>query len=378
MGQEDFGFVARLSSQFSPPAPDQIEVNVFGPGYGECVLVHIGNGQWIVVDSCLGTDRRPAALEYLEKLGTNPSDNVRLIVATHWHDDHIKGIAELVRVCDKAVFCCAAALREEEFLSLVAALEKRPATPAGSGLRELYNAFTTLSRRSATCSYAIANRLIFNQNACRIWSLSPSDATYNTFIQRLNLIVPTTTEAKRRIPSLTPNDASVVLLIELDGASILLGADLERRGWVEILKDYNQPTCKPSVFKVPHHGSVDAHVDQVWEDILVKLPIAVLTPWRRGRGSLPTSTDVDRIVSFTERSYISASNSGAAGRSPRHRNSAVARTIRETGANIRPIGTTGGMLRLRKRLSSTDEWNIELFGSACKLVDFKHPLLNNP
>jgi hypothetical protein len=34
----------------SRPADDQIEVSLFGPGYGECCLIHIGNGKWIVVE----------------------------------------------------------------------------------------------------------------------------------------------------------------------------------------------------------------------------------------------------------------------------------------------------------------------------------------
>ena len=35
-----------------PPASDVFEVSIFGPGKGESIVVHIGNGRWIVVDSC--------------------------------------------------------------------------------------------------------------------------------------------------------------------------------------------------------------------------------------------------------------------------------------------------------------------------------------
>ena len=51
------------------------------------------------------------ALEYLQRIGHNPASSVRLIVATHWHDDHIRGLAEVVRTCAAADFYCSSALR---------------------------------------------------------------------------------------------------------------------------------------------------------------------------------------------------------------------------------------------------------------------------
>ena len=37
----------------APPRTDELEVSLFGPGVGECVIVHLGAGEWMVVDSCL-------------------------------------------------------------------------------------------------------------------------------------------------------------------------------------------------------------------------------------------------------------------------------------------------------------------------------------
>lgn len=36
-----------------PPKADELEVSVFGPGIGECVVVHAGAGEWMIVDSCV-------------------------------------------------------------------------------------------------------------------------------------------------------------------------------------------------------------------------------------------------------------------------------------------------------------------------------------
>ena len=353
-----------------PPEADEIEVSVVGPGYGECILVHIGNDKWVIIDSCLDNRRRATALEYLHSLGSIPSKAVCLIVATHWHDDHIRGMGELVEACGDAIFCCAAALGQEEYLAALAALEKRPATAKGSGLRELYRVFSLLTERSATCTYAVPNRVILSQGDCTIRSLSPSDRSFDRFLQQIGQLIPLGSEAKKRIPPLTPNEAAVALLVSVGSTTILLGADLERRGWLELLDDYIDSDSSPSVFKVPHHGSKDAHEDRVWTEILVKDPIAALTPWRLGGRELPTQDDARRILSFSNRAYVTTSRADTAGVSRRRGNNMVDRTIRESGARIRTVGLASGMIRLRKKVNTPADWRIEQFGSACMLAEY--------
>ena len=54
------------------PQRDQIEVSLFGPGYGECVLLYIGDGNWVIVDSCFDEHQEPVALAYLRNLAQIP------------------------------------------------------------------------------------------------------------------------------------------------------------------------------------------------------------------------------------------------------------------------------------------------------------------
>src|SRR5216684_3347683 len=87
---------------------------------GECVVVHLGFGEWIVTDSCIGrSSREPIAIAYLNRLGVDLGA-VRLIVVTHWHDDHMQGAAEIMRQALGARFVCSAALRGLEFAALLA------------------------------------------------------------------------------------------------------------------------------------------------------------------------------------------------------------------------------------------------------------------
>ncbi len=55
-------------TKIGPPSPDQIEVCIFGPNYGECVLIHLGSANWIVIDSCI-YEAEPVLVAYFRALG---------------------------------------------------------------------------------------------------------------------------------------------------------------------------------------------------------------------------------------------------------------------------------------------------------------------
>ena len=352
-----------------PPGTGEFELTLLGPGYGESVVLHVGDGAWILIDSCIDAAGRPRALQYLKSIDVDPSQAVVLIVATHWHDDHIRGMAQLVEICDKAVFCCAGVLCREEFLAAVDALERRHLSVAGSGVREIHSVFSRLVQAAPRLTLAFADRRVFVQGECAIWSLSPGDALFLDFLRSIERLFPGEGQNKTRIPALFPNEVAVALWIGVADVAVLLGSDLEKRGWTGVLQSRSRPAGRASVFKVPHHGSENAHEEGVWERILIPDPLAVLTPWHRGRGSLPNQRDVQRILSCTTNAYATAriDRSGSA-RTDRGRT--VERTIRESGVKLRPVGTPSGALRLRRPLGSGKPWTVEKFGSACHLQDF--------
>ena len=85
------------------PEYDEFELSLFGPGVGECIVIHLGAGEWIIVDSCKG-ERDPAAIEYLKSLKVSLEHEVKLVVATHWHNDHIRGLDTILSKCPVASF----------------------------------------------------------------------------------------------------------------------------------------------------------------------------------------------------------------------------------------------------------------------------------
>ncbi|HDH98422.1 MAG TPA: MBL fold metallo-hydrolase [Deltaproteobacteria bacterium] len=372
-----------------PPRSNEIEVSLFGPGYGESVLIHLGLQQWIIVDSCIDQNsHRPAALGYLENLGVDPAQAVKLIVVTHWHDDHIKGLGELMASCNLAKFVCSAALRCEEFLELVESYSQR-SMMRSSGVEEFRKVLDVLKTRKSKYTelsplpkFAISDRLLWKNPPeaaipCEVFSLSPSDMSLNLAFQEIKSLLPQEGERKKRIIARGPNHAAVVLWINVRDTCLLLGSDLEESsiagtGWSVIVDSKTRPDGRAFIFKIPHHGSKNADQPQVWQNMLVDEVMAITTPFLRGSVNLPTKSDVDRICSRTSHAYITAP--------PKRRrlsksSGAIAKTIRETVRDIRECTGQDGQIRLRLNLSELPEgtWNVELFGASC---DLRHAVLS--
>lgn len=233
----------------------------------------------------------------------------------------------------------------------------------GFGTQEINSVFTHLGQAGVSPIWATASRRIHRSSNCEVWSLSPDDKAKTSF---LNALCPST-EQGRGIGSLTPNELSVALLVRFhSGISCLFGADLERRGWTAVSHDSTRPRCKSSVFKIPHHGSANAHVESVWDEFLEPEPIAILTPWRRGGGALPKKEDVTRILARTPDGY--ATTNATLGTVTRDR--WVKKRLKKVGARIAPESGSTGMIRLRRSMEVENSWRVDLFGSACRLNDF--------
>src|SRR5229473_2853383 len=139
----------------TPPETDEIEVTVIGPGFGESILIHVGMQEWFIVDSCLdSTSGRPAALPYLEGMNVDPARHVKGILATHWHDDHIGGMSQLLSACGEAQFTCAPALTKKEFVDVATLYNKNRIALGSTGLTEIQQVLRLLRQRRISPQYA--------------------------------------------------------------------------------------------------------------------------------------------------------------------------------------------------------------------------------
>lgn len=358
-----------------PPAPSEVEVSIFGPGYGESVLIHIGDGNWVLVDSCINPNsNRPAALQYLQELSVDANQSVRLIVATHWHDDHVRGLSVIYRECPSAIFSVPNVLLENDFLALANLYGSSPIAKS-SGVFEFAEVFKDLTENRDRLRYASPDRQLLQLNVesvvprakAIISSLSPSDAS----VLQANLAFAQMLAINgKRMKSIIPpkrNSTSVALWVQVGIHNILLGADLETdhnssMGWSAILDKSTVIAGKAGVFKIPHHGAQSAHEPRVWSHLLTASPYALLTPWRVGDNMLPTSEDMNRINDQTPNAYITAPTSF---RQHKWRNKIVREEINAVTRYMRNVHTGWGHIRLRTSVSGpSTKWQVALGGDA--------------
>lgn len=359
-----------------PPSSETIEVSLFGPGYGECCLVHLGSNDWLIVDSC--KDQRVGgnpALEYLSAIGVDPAERVKLVIASHAHDDHIAGLSGVVDRCENAEFWTSAALTKDQFFALLEADEEVSALSRHSAYSEFRKITDILTARAGkknkypAYQWAIADRPLYRRAKdkdsleVRVTSLSPSDEAVTRALTYFANQVPVPGEQPRRVAVSDPNTLTCALWIEIGDTCLLLGGDLEngpgtRCGWNAVVESPFRPTQLASVIKVPHHGSSNAHHPAVWDKMLAEQPVAILTPWRHGSGHLPADSDRIRICGITNSAFITANpkppNSSA-------RTKKIAAQLSTTARNVRELGMAG---QIRVRLPN---------GSSRCEIDLRHP-----
>lgn len=348
-----------MAMETAPPKADEFEISIFGPGRGECVLIHLGNNEWCVVDSCFGRGRtEPVAVDYLRSFNNNALANVRLVVATHWHDDHIGGMASLLSQAPHAEFCCSMALQHREFTTLVSAA---PATIAGrSGVEEfaaILNELETRGRRAPI--FAVENKLLLARSGpgrsfpITLESLSPSDPTIRLALTEIGKFLPQVGKPQRRIVNQTPNHTSVVIWVKAGSVRALLGADLEHtaradQGWTAVLACHRDQDAA-HFFKVPHHGSPTSDNADVWEQMLEENPVAVVTPFAGGSVRLPQDSDLKRLSRRTPILYCTTAGLGKAPR----RDPLVEREMKRQVSQRRILAGLPGHVRVRWSTTNT-------------------------
>lgn len=364
------------------PEPTEIEISIFGPGFGECIVVHVGGRRWLIVDSCVDAsdraDSRPVAERYLGAIGVDLASEVDLVVASHWHDDHVRGLGRLVEICKRSEFSCAHALLKEEFYLFIKSMNTGALATDGAKVREFSKVLNHLAEGRRRPRYAVGGRPLISWDraatqhgeSCTVRALSPSDAEFEIFLRTIGAASPTHKEAKRSAPSTSPNLTSVVLHIQFDSTSVLLCADMEvhndqSRGWGAVVAEGMRGALPAaSVVKVAHHGSANGHATDAWTHLIQALPIAVVTPYNRMPldKKLPTVERLTQLASLTSRLFITAPRSS--GQRVRERDPTVHRGLRDHGIELRDLAVQVGMVRLRRQVSAGSLWRAEVFPPA--------------
>lgn len=354
------------------PQLEEVEVSLLGPGTGEAVVLHLGAGDWIVIDSCMHRDTREnAVVEYLNLLRVEP-DKVRLLVASHAHDDHITDFANLVETFPKALVACSIATTAEEFFAL---LEQD--VHFGELRHSVYQEFNRIfdlmqMRRTGspgyTYTWAVETRELWRRSTTAaaplagVKALSPSDVAVTRSKQAFASMAASAGKIPT-IPQHDPNELAVALWVEVGNVRILLGSDLKNGpagcGWTRVVTAALTNGERASVFKVPHHGDPRADHQGVWADLLEPKPTAVVAPYRPSHR--PRVEDLLRLCGRTDETYVTA-HPGF--RLTKGLSRTAAASLGDLALNVRETDRHAGHVRLRCRWDGLSPWSVELFPPA--------------
>lgn len=349
----------------APPAANEIEVTLFGPGYGEAIAVHLGDGAWLLIDSCIDPDAKaPASAVYLDNIGVRP-DQVRAIVASHWHDDHVRGISQLAIKHPSAAFVMSAVFNDKEASTFLSAYNGESSSGRARGSKELFSAIEARANVYPALHKSIVIDDIFIGRSVKVTALSPMPAAYAQCLAHLAQFLPKRGGAINHAPELHPNLEAIVLHVDLGDDAILLGSDLEdhtQLGWTAVIADQWSGSRKPATaYKVAHHGSYTGDCPQIWATLLQPDPVACLTPYTLAGRRLPTEVDKQRMKGNASRAYIAS----GASRSPKM-DSWQLKRLQDIAKNVTLVDAGFGAVRLRKQIGA-QSWGVELFGAAQRL-----------
>ncbi len=360
-----------------PPTADEIEITLLGRGFGESVVLHLCDGDWVVIDSLLDKRRLCAPLEYLQGLGVAP-DHIHTVLATHFHDDHIGGISQLYDAAKSAKLAMSLPKTARELYTYLSANAVGGIGKISSGVDELAKLVQIRKSQGRDCFRHCQADLTLVRKASAaanveitLTALSPIPADIDDFLLQLGAAAVDGQGTATRLMAFEPNDISVAAWLAVGNDAVLLGADLETkaradRGWKAVIASTERPKGQASVYKVAHHGSENGDHPDIWNVLLEPRPISMLSPFNKGVGR-PKRSDVERILAASDEAYTT-------NRTPfrRYRDGTpVVRTALEAdNISIRAGNSEVGRVTLRRKICQDATWRVYLSDGASHLKEF--------
>lgn len=368
------GFTGLTSAH--QPLAHQIQVAVLGRGVGESVVVHIGDGRWIVVDSFLVTkddgSRVPAALHYLDSLGVD-RESVAAVVVSHFDVDHVRGLRQVLSdSAADAVLVLSGAMSAREFLAQLKLADRR-GLGGDAGVEELRELLGILDvpmgmtdRRIERCrrDQYVLRSFESGSFSPTTYGMAPCEDTIMDFASKVAPILQNA--APPILPKPLLNRASAALHLQVGERAVLLCGDLEedsragcdKRGWGGAQLPPNGE--RVSLVKLGHHGSVNGDHDDIWTRLALTDCLTAAAPYTAQANPLPTTDDVDRVVARGHKMYVAGGKPSPL--SPTTGKGLIsALAAQGIGVAVRD-GNLGAVVATCSA-DGSDEWDVTTFGS---------------
>ena len=296
---------------------DLVNITVFGPGFGESIIIYIPSLGWGVIDSCIHRAKNVTINPALEFLKSQNVTRLSFLVLTHPHNDHFQGLNLLIehflgrieRICyysgdgirEYRTFLAKKHLLREPGLVALSRIFKKFAQAKEAGAHIL-----KMSERTE-----IVRRNRYGNSEVEIIALSPSEESIARYVQLLHEAIPRKDgHFSGEMKDNDHNLLSSAILCKVQNLSLIFGSDLEvgktkHMGWKGVMRNPDSPELAAHFVKIPHHGSENAFYEPVWKEFSKNsLPVSVITPY--DRSSLPRIEMIKRISKFSSKIAITA------------------------------------------------------------------------
>lgn len=284
-------------------------------------------GSVVTIDCCQTGDTNHT-LNALMDLGVKP-ENVVYNVITHFHDDHIRGAAELISYCPKSKVVIPDAWTKDVFRLFVATVSDDTSLARVSVTKEIEKIFDLLQTDKS--------RLF---PVSELTALYPPPAHPPT-TEFLTVMTPTAVRKTKFLVSLgesieagdadtyafcenNKNWTSICCILKYDGKYVFLGGDVENFApdfdLTAIHNSHLKPVSRYELVKLPHHGSQTSFCDELRALIDDDDTIVAMTPYPRGRKQLPNA-DTLAYLGRASRTYVLSGQRIKASRTQRVRKS---------------------------------------------------------
>lgn len=204
--------------------PDRLYLFTFGPGLGESIVVRVPPRHWIVVDSCRIADRA-AARHVLSRY----DGELSCIVLTHRHCDHYRKFSQVLGEGDWSIIGCTDLTLDDNWSAT-------PERHLANELEQVVAEIRSHWKRRPTCVWWTWRTTVREVGGAKLTALHPEESF------------------ARQTPGADENHLSTAILVEWEGAKILLGADVENPHWQAICGRF-LGLERHAAMKVPHHAS---------------------------------------------------------------------------------------------------------------------------
>ena len=371
-------------SQRKLPHDDEIEITVLGinESVGESIVVHIGSGEWVIIDCCKTKEGINLPLYYLSEIGANLSKVLR-VACTHLHSDHIVGLSEVLDKCKNSWFTYSMVGDHNTLKYVIAQYKKDANLPNEGTFGEFMKCIDVVKKQNRKAAQIGLDQPIYADSNRMILGISPSlkmNEVYQWKVLRYNLNDP--------IPSqmLKTNFCSVASILLIGKVHAILGADLEsnrrynedidrckktcarksKRGWCNVFQSSQYFPCyQYDYFKISHHSSSTGYCPLLWEQFMSDQSIGTSTVFVQGKNALPSQEMINIYAEKCSELYFTS-------KSPASRRDKKGRSILDDKKEIAIIDMCSvqekiGIISSRRKIDGSNSWVTDIYESAIRV-----------